>query len=319
MTPLTVAVVGLRGMGLSHAKAFAACPDFRVVAGCDLDPARTAEFAAALPGAAVFADFTRMLAEVRSAVVVIATGTASHAALALAAGEAGARGVFCEKPMAVNLGDARAMVAACRARGCALAVNHQRRTQPPYTTMRRLMIAGAIGKVELIRGSCAGDLLSDGTHAIDSIRWLTGDAPVRRVRGQVGRDRPNPAEPRGGGYDGSGGWRYGHPIESGAQAILEFDEGLRAELFTGRFQPRGRGYQDIEVFGTGGRLWRAGDQAGEPLLIQDAPHPLAGDSALADQEVVMAVHESARLRRRVDLPLAQDRYPLELLIEAGEL
>src|SRR6185503_594964 len=148
--------------------------------------------------------------------------------------------------MAVSLGDARAMVAACRARGCALVVNHQRRTQGPYLAMRRLMEVGAIGTVELIRASCPGDLLSDGTHAIDSIRHLAGDAPVRWVFGQDCRDRPDPAEPGGAGYDVSGGWRYGHPIETGAFAVLGFASGLRAELFTGSLHLKGRQYQDFE-------------------------------------------------------------------------
>ena len=337
-------------MGMAHAKAFAALSEYRLVAGCDLDATRLAQFAAAFPGTAAVGDYARMLADNAPQVVVVATPTASHAALALAAAEAGARGVFCEKPMAENLGDARRMVEACRKASCALVVNHQRRCDRVCRTMRRLIEAGAIGKVELIRGSCAGDMLSDGTHTIDSIRSLAGDAAVKWVFGQVCRDPVPPGEPRGAGYDASGGWRYGHPIESGAMAVFEFATGLRAEVFTGRMQPQGRRYQDIEVLGTTGRIWRAGDQAGDTLLIEDAsaggwhavaaleaadsgfiprqfarmilggePHPLGGDSALADQEIVMAVHESARLRAPVALPLAQERYPLELMIEAGAL
>ena len=50
--------------------------------------------------------------------------------------------------------------------------------------------------------------------------------------------------------------------------MFEFETGLRAELFTGRIQPRGRRYQDYEVFGTAGLLHRVDDQADLPLLIQ---------------------------------------------------
>jgi len=342
--PLRVAVVGLRGMGMAHARAFAALPEFLVVAGCDLEQSRTAEFAAAFPGAATYADFSLMLAAEKPGVVVVATNTVSHARLTMEAVKAGVKGVMCEKPMAVGLGDARAMVTACRERGVALIVNHQRRTQPVYVTMRKLIESGAVGKPELIRGSCAGDILSDGTHTVDSIRHLAGDVGVKWVAGQVVRDRPDPAAPRGMGYDASGGWRYGHPIETGAFALLEFATGLRAELHTGSLQIKGRQYQDIEVFGSEGRLWRAGDAAGDVLLLQDgkaggfrpvplsvapdpgfirrqfarmildgAGHPLNGDSALADHEIVTAVYESARLRARINLPLEQDRYPLELM------
>ena len=110
----------------------------------------------------------------------------------------------------------------------------------------------------------------------------------------------------------------------------------------------------FEVFGTKGRLWRAGDSADPPLLIQDesasgwrpapgvqtggqfdpmtesyrllartirkgAPHPLSGGSALKGQEVLMAIHESARTNARIELPLQQGEFPLQLMIDAGQL
>ena len=54
-------------------------------------------------------------------------------------------------------------------------------------------------------------------------------------------------------------------------------------------------------------------------LAEGAPHPMGGEYALRDLEVLMAVYESARLHRRLSLPLAQERHPLELMIEAGEV
>jgi predicted dehydrogenase len=111
-----------------------------------------------------------------------------------------------------------------------------------------------------------------------------------------------------------------------------------------------RPYGDYEVLGTQGRLHRAGDGADPPLLIQDdrggwrpvegltaqdehtataracyeqfartilegAEHPLSGESALADLEIIMAVFESARLRRKLTLPPEQERFPLDIMIE----
>jgi len=356
MSALSVAVVGLRGIAQGHARGFAALTDdFDLVAGCDLDKARGDEFAAKFPGTMLFTDYALMLSEVRPEVVVVATNNVSHAALAIQAAESGVKGIFLEKPMAVNLGEARAVIGAVKLRKCALVVNHQRRTLPAFVTMRRLLDEGAIGKPELLRGACAGDILSDGTHTVDILRHLAGDAEVKSVVGQVVRDKPDPAQPKGMGYDASGGWRYGHPIESGAMAVIQFATGLRAELFTGSLQP-GRNYQDIEAIGDAGRLWRAGDQAKPPLLIQDrsgggwrpvevpaltdsvqtsstlenyrqfarmiregGPHPLSGDSAFKDHEVVMAIYESARLHARVDFPVKQDRYPLEMMLESGTI
>jgi predicted dehydrogenase len=356
VTPLSVAVVGLRGIAQGHARGFAALPeDFTLVAGCDLNPSATEEFSGKFPGTRTFADYGKMLAEARPEVVVVASNNVTHAALAIQAAKAGVRGIFLEKPMAVHLGDARRVVETCREKRCALVVNHQRRTYPAFVTMRRLIDEGAIGRPELLRGACAGDVLSDGTHTVDILRYLAGDEEVKSVTAQVVRDKPDPAQPKGMGFDASGGWRYGHPIESGAMAVIQFASGLRAELFTGSLQPRWN-YQDFEVFGKDGRLWRAGDQAKPPLLIQDrsggewrsveipaltdsvqtsstlsnyrdfarmiregGSHPLSGDSAFKDHEVVMAIYESARLNARVDFPVKQDRYPLEMMLEAGRI
>ena len=239
------------------------------------------------------------------------------------------------------------MVAACKENGAKLIVNHQRRMSAVMLRMRELIVEGALGDVYLIRVTNAGDVLSDGTHAVDSMRWLAGDQDVKWVLGQVYRKEPPAGEAKAPGYHVSGGYRYGHPIETGAMGVFEFASGLRGELLDGEVRFPGRQYQDYEVIGTKGRLWRPGDR-GE-LVIQDekgggwrpveipeaykarremtesyrefarmiregGPHPLSGDSALKDQELVMAVYESARTHARVDLPLQQDAYPLSLMI-----
>ncbi len=217
--------------------------------------------------------------------------------------------------------------------------------------MRELIEEGAIGDVYLIRSSNAGDVLSDGTHAVDSVRWLAGDQDMKWVLAQVYRDAPPAGEEKAGGYHTSGGWRYGHPVETGAFAVVEFESGLRAELLTGKVAFPGRAYQDYEVIGTKGRLWRPGDR-GEPpvsildeqgggwravelpeterrgemsesyrqfarMMLEGGDHPLSGDSALKDQEVVMAIYESARTHQRIEMPLEQEEYPLALMLSEG--
>jgi len=328
-------------------------PAYELAALCDLNAETARNVSEQTGGPPVYTDFGSMLAEVHPDVVAIATPTASHAKLTARAVEAGARGVYCEKPMATCLADARAMAAACTQGGTALAVNHQRRMDTPFRSMRRLIEGGAIGELQLIRGTCGGDILSDGTHTIDTILHLAGDSEARWVLGQVYRDAPDPVEARGEGYDTSGGWRYGHPVETGAMATFELESGIRGELLTGELRFPGRGYQDIEAFGTEGRLWRPGDRGGPAPLIQDhraggwrkvpleggvdpelpssaiadaysafaltitegAGHPLSGANALRGFEIVMAVYESARLRTRVELPLAQGRFPLEVMLD----
>lgn len=349
--PLRAALVGCGNMGRGIMESMRALPEFTVAAGCDPAELSLSAFREQFPGAATYPDLGALLTADKPDVMVIATNNVTHAPLTIQAARAGVRGIYCEKPMAANYGDALDMVAACQASGTVLVVNHQRRLQPVFQTMRRLIAGGAIGQIELIRGSCAGDLLSDGTHTVDTVRHLLGDAPAHWVVGQLMRFPVDASLPRGMGYDVSGGYRYGHPVEDGTMAVVEFEGGVRAEIFTGRLQPRGRRYQDYEVVGSDGRLRRAGDGADPALLIQTdgawraaelddvpgedpiahslslfartihhgEPHPMSGETGLRDQEIVMAIYESARRRARVDLPLDERRFPLEVLLAEGAL
>jgi len=353
-SPLKAAVVGCRrGGGL--ARLLNGLDEYELVAVCDLDQATAEAVAKETGNPRAYTQYLAMLPEVKPEVVVIATPNISHASMTRQAAEAGVKGVYCEKPMATCLADARAMVEACQERGVALAIGHQRRMSGVYRKMRQLIEEGTIGLVYLIRASCGGDLLTDGTHAVDSVLHLAGDANVKWAVGQVFRDPPNRGGPKSMGFNTSGGWRYGHMVETGAMGTFEFGSGLRAELFTGQMNLPGRGYQDIEIFGTTGRLWRAGDRADPPLQIQDdkgggwravplgdenvgdahgdfeslrrfastvregTPHPLCGENALRGFEVLMAIYESARVRRRILLPLEQERFPLEVMLEEREL
>ncbi len=353
---LRSAIVGCGGISRAHSRVMAESADFEVVAVCDVREEAARAAAEKLPGATAYTDMQEMLAAAQPDVVAVCTATDSHARLTIEAAAAGAgvRGICCEKPMATCMGEGREMVAACRENGVSLIVNHQRRMGADLVQMRRLIEAGALGDVHLIRASCQGDLLSDGTHLVDSIRWLAGDEDVAWVLGQVYRKKPDPAEAKSGGYTASGGHRYGHPIETGAIGVLEFASGARAEMLCGGAHLPGRQYQDYEVFGTKGRLWRRGDRGEPPVLIQDErgggwreapldpdiagrqamtesyrafarmirqgePHPLSGDSSLKDLEVLMAAYESARTNAKVELPLEQDAFPLQLMMDDGRL
>lgn len=354
-TPLRTVLVGCGPMARWHVNAVSACEEFELVALCDRDEERARQLAERAQVGAIYSDYGAMLRAHRPDVVIVVTPNDSHAALTIQAAEAGARGVMCEKPMATCMGEGRAMVEACRANGTSLVVNHQRRMSPPILRMRELIGQGAIGDVELIRGSCAGDVLSDATHLVDTIRFLTGDAPVKWVFGQVHRVVGEEVERDPERVQlASAGYRYGHPVETGAFGMWESEDGCRAEVLVGDLRLMSRPYGDYEVFGTQGRLWRNGDAPEVALSIQDcsggwrpvdvAPadvreqhaetarssyvrfaemvrtgcdHPLSGDSALLDLEVTMALFESARLRRKIALPLAQDEFPLRILIDEG--
>ncbi|SER16058.1 Predicted dehydrogenase [Lentzea xinjiangensis] len=103
--PIRLAVVGLGAMGTRMLTAALAHPGYTVVAGVDVVPR-----ALDVP---VVASLDEVLSDVDA--VYVATPPASHAALVLSAFDAG-KAVFCEKPLAVDLGEARGMAEAAAGR-----------------------------------------------------------------------------------------------------------------------------------------------------------------------------------------------------------
>jgi predicted dehydrogenase len=130
------------------------------------------------------------------AVVTIATPPSTHAALAIAACEAG-KHVICEKPFAFDGEEAEEMVAAAARNGVTGLVGHEFRWATDRAVARRAIADGAIGEPRLCsivqyvplvaapdarmpewwfdRGSGGGWLGASGSHLVDMIRYWLGD------------------------------------------------------------------------------------------------------------------------------------------------
>jgi len=259
------------------------------------------------------------------------------------------KGIYCEKPISTSMGAAFRMKAACEKHGSRLFIGHQRRVSSVYRAMKRIIDEGVIGEIYLIRGSCAGDFLSDGTHTIDSMMFLTGDRDVKWLLSQIYRGRKATLDELAVNRFKYCGARYGHNVEEGAMVVIELDNGVRLEAQTGTMWIPERGYQDIEVFGTKGRIWRAGDSADPPIrintdgiwkpfghditddslenahegiaeaILTGSRHPMDIETAIKGFELVMAVYESARLNARLEMPLKQMEYPLDVMLRDGQI
>jgi predicted dehydrogenase len=280
MRPLNTLLIGCGSMGRAQAGILAGLPGYRLVGVADV-VAAAAQEVGAKHGCAHGSDPVAMMRELRPEVVAICTGNDTHAALTLAAVAHGAKAVYCEKPMAVDLDDARRMVEACAAAGTRLVVNHQRRTGADLRAMRQAIASGAIGQVRRVRMQNAGDTLSDGTHAVDSLRYLLGDVPWERVVAQMHRGDPA-LKPKPKAQSTRAGWRFGHPVEVGTVAEIDFAGGIRAEILNGDLVEGYTSYQHYEVFGTKGRLWRWGDCQACAASAGAGPAAWNGNVLIAD-------------------------------------
>src|SRR5947209_11100236 len=131
----------------------------------------------------VYADFREMLKKERPHIVSVADRYLDqHRDMVIACAEAGAS-IFLEKPMCRDLVEADAMVAACEKHHVKLAIAHQTRYSPRLQRVKEMIAAGRIGQLLEMRGrgkedSRVGgeDLMVLGTHILDLMRFIAGDA-----------------------------------------------------------------------------------------------------------------------------------------------
>jgi predicted dehydrogenase len=96
-----------------------------------------------------YADHRDMLADKLPEVCVILAPQPFHASIAIDCLEAGSH-VLVEKPMAIRLDDADAMIEAAREAGRLLAVNLQQRFRPEVRAAKRLIEAGELGDIQRV-------------------------------------------------------------------------------------------------------------------------------------------------------------------------
>jgi predicted dehydrogenase len=196
---LNAAVIGLGWWGKELVRSVQDSSKFiRFSRAATLEPERAEEFAAKA-GLALGRSYYDVLADPKIDAVVLATPHTQHRRQVEAAAAAG-KHVFCEKPFALSLADARAALAACRKAGVALGIGHNRRLWPSIRRMRELMDAGRFGTIMHAEGHFSHDWLANqpaddwrsapeetkagavtgmGIHLIDCFSFLLG--PMRRI------------------------------------------------------------------------------------------------------------------------------------------
>jgi myo-inositol 2-dehydrogenase/D-chiro-inositol 1-dehydrogenase len=146
-----VAVIGAGTIGSFHAESLAhRVPGARLVAIVDPEPGVADRMADRLGVPAAATDPGEVLADGDVAAVVIATPARFHADLVVVAAGAG-KHVFCEKPMGLEVGDARRAIEAANAAGVTLQVGFQRRFAADWREARRLLDDGRLGTPRLLR------------------------------------------------------------------------------------------------------------------------------------------------------------------------
>ena len=184
---LAIGVLGAGGnIGHTHSQNIATYVDgARLAAVYDLNTERAEEVAKTY-GAKVMASAEELIASPEIDAVVIASWDGTHADLAVKCIEAG-KPVFCEKPLATTLEDAKKVVEAEKASGKRLLqIGFMRRFDPDYIKMKKILDSGELGAPLMIHACHRNVSQPDGfqtemgvsnvaIHELDICRWLLGD------------------------------------------------------------------------------------------------------------------------------------------------
>jgi UDP-2-acetamido-3-amino-2,3-dideoxy-glucuronate N-acetyltransferase len=180
-----VAVIGLGHWGTNLVRNVAALG--ALAALHDASPATRAKFAASYPTARLHDDAEAVLADPAIEAVMIATPAATHGALVKRALEAG-KHIFVEKPLCLDVAEAKALAADAAKRGRILMVGHLLHYHPAFLALGAAVKAGRLGKLRYIYSHRLSlgrirreenALWSFAPHDISMILALMGAMPVR--------------------------------------------------------------------------------------------------------------------------------------------
>lgn len=185
---MKIAIVGAGAIGAIHAQSILDNPRADLAAVCDVDPGAASRLAEPR-NAAVVTELDELLALAPDALIV-ASSTASHGDVALAAIRAGIP-FLCEKPLAFDLRTAEEIAEEAAARGVTAAMAFNRRFDAQYSAIKAAVDGGELGRPEVVNivsrtarpptpefiSSSGGLLAEKASHFYDLTRWICSEYP----------------------------------------------------------------------------------------------------------------------------------------------
>lgn len=317
-----VGIAGCGGISRTHARGWLALGNCELAAGSDISSQSLDKFSSEFPISGKYSDYKEMLKKEKLDILSVCTWPGTHAEIAILAAEVGLKGILCEKPMCLNLGEAEAMIEACHKSGTKLAIGHHSRFMPANTEAKSLIKSGAIGKPTLLWTRVEGGVLNNGTHAIDRMRYLLSDPETEWVIGQVERKTDR--------------YERAHRVEDLCAAIICFKGGTRGIIESDI--PKSEAADGYFVYGTEGALsignelrLQNRDQAGWQIIPAKAEasqfaemlswvegksgHRNDAKQTRYTVEILMSIYESLRVKGLVKTPLQTKESPLIMMIE----
>ncbi|HEX7335518.1 MAG TPA: Gfo/Idh/MocA family oxidoreductase [Pyrinomonadaceae bacterium] len=346
-SPVGIGIIGTGFARTTQIPGFRDCMGAKIVAIASRNRERAAAIAQEFGIEHVANDWQELVAHHDVDLVSIVTPPSTHMEITLAA-LAERKAVLCEKPMALNAGEAARMVEKAKSAGVLALIDHELRFLNSRRVMRGMLETGAIGSVRhcnyVFRSDYRGvvdrawDWWSDeamgggalgaiGSHVVDSFRWMLS-TEVTKVLGMLTthiKQRPD---------KGNGGMRT-VTTDDEAKLLFRFADGTHTNDTTGAASisvvESGKYENRLEIYGTRGalmveetgELWRspAGSGTWRPVQVdQDhmAQGMREGSWSRGFTAFSIAICEAMRAGKTTvkDAATFEDGYQVQLVLDA---
>ena len=295
---LKAGVIGGRH-GDSNAYAYANSEEYELVSVCDLKSEIIDEMweKARIEKGSVrtYGDYRDMIDAEDLDVVSVSVPDHVHADPVCDASNAGVKGIFCEKPLTINLEDGDRIVETVQKNGTKMSVDHTRSFVPNYRAGRESIRNGDLGGLTRIVAHMGGHrsmLFRNGTHTVDLISYFADSRPKWVIAAHE-----QGFEDYGTVYKGEGG--KDPALDPGSTVIIEYENGVRAILNSAKLTPA---FHEIDLIGPSGRVllddktskrWLADKPEGE--LKEDPSFNYPGYPDFFGDALIPAVKELAEM------------------------
>jgi len=279
---INVGLIGYKFMGKAHSHAYLDMPKFFNPKGipvmkvlCGRDEAGVREMADRFGWQEIETSWERLIERKDIDLIDITAPTNVHKEIAVAAAKAG-KNIFCEKPLAMNVKEAREMLRSVEEAGVKHMIGFNYRRVPAVALAKKLIDEGAIGKIYHFRAVYLQDWIVDpdfplvwrlqreiagsgshgdlGAHLIDIARYLVGEfSEVIGMSETFIKERPLAASMTGLSAKSSGG-RGKVTVDDATLFLARFENGALGSFEATRFAPGRKNYNSFEINGSEGSI-----------------------------------------------------------------
>lgn len=284
MKQLRVGMIGYKFMGKAHSNAYRSLPMFfpevlkpEMVAICGRNVSAVQAAADQLGWSESVTDWKELVNREDIDLIDINAPSDAHKEIAIAAAKAG-KHIFCEKPLALTLADAREMLQAAEEAGVTHMVGFNYRFSPAVRLAKKLVESGRLGQIYHFRAWFLQDWIMDpqfplvwrlqkevagsgshgdlGAHLIDLAHYLVGD--MQEVIGMSEtfiKERPIASEMTGLSAKGSTGGPMGKvTVDDATLFMTRFENGALGSFEATRFAAGHRSTNSFEINGSLGSV-----------------------------------------------------------------